>query len=67
MQQCLMDYPHGLPGDRDTYQCLFAVLEVQAGPEGLWEHRTAQEARAGQGMQSTGAPRLVSHYETPEI
>lgn len=34
MQQCLMDYPCRLSGDRDTYQCPFAVVEVQAGPEG---------------------------------
>ena len=67
MQQCLMEYPRGLSAVRDTYQCPFAVVEVQASSEGLWEQRSAQEARAGQGMQSTGARRLVSRYETPEV
>lgn len=47
MQQCPMDYPHGLSGDRDIYQCLFAVVEVQAGQGGgLWEQGGAQEPRA---------------------
>lgn len=37
MQQCLMDHPGGLSGDNGTYPYLFVVVEVQAGPEGLWE------------------------------
>lgn len=60
-----MDYPAGLSGDRGTYQCPFAVVEVQAGLEEFWEQRSAQEAREGQGTQSTRALRLVSHGETP--
>lgn len=56
MHQCLMDYPHGLSGDRDTYQHLFA------GPG--WSRRALGAEECPGGTQSTRTPRLVPHYDT---